>query len=204
MAQTNGGGVIEGWTRFDEAPSGTGKLAGFLSAILSVMQNWADNMQTHLPGYRDRVVHVCLKPDEGGLNLNMPEELITPLSQRGRAAAEELIARFAGPNSKCELTWENHRWVRYRTTMALIEEMLKKYRTAFNFSTEGDRSYSYLIERNLNDPPKSYHWTGEQKEFAVNLTEQLLNLAETWDQTESKFGDGAPKPRAELRIRPPV
>jgi hypothetical protein len=38
------------------------------------MQNWSDNMQTHLPGYRDRVLHVCLKPDEGGMNLSMPEE----------------------------------------------------------------------------------------------------------------------------------
>jgi hypothetical protein len=204
MAQRNSGGVIEGWTRFDDAESGIGKFAGFFSAIMNAMQNWADNMQTHLPGYRDRVVHVCLKPEEGGLNLNMPEDLIKSLSERGLAAADMLIARFAEADSKCELTWENHRWVRYRTTMALIEEMLKKYRTAFNSSVDGDRSYGNLIGRELNDPPKSYHWKREQQEFAANLTEQLLTLAETWDQTKSKFSEGAPKPRAELRIRPRV
>ena len=71
----------------------------------------------------------------------MPEELIANLSNRGQDAAQELIDRFAIPTSECELTWENHRWVRYRTTMALIEGMLKLYSTAFESTIEGDRSY---------------------------------------------------------------
>jgi hypothetical protein len=25
-----------------------------------------------MPGFRDRIAHVCLGPDEGGLNLDMP------------------------------------------------------------------------------------------------------------------------------------
>ena len=31
-----------------------------------------DNAQAKMPGFRDRIAHVCLGPDEGGLNLDMP------------------------------------------------------------------------------------------------------------------------------------
>lgn len=204
MAQRNTDGLIEGWTRFDDSSRGIDKLAGFFRAILDAMQNWADNMQTHLPGYRDRVVHVCLKPDEGGLNLNMPEELIASLSKRGQAAGQELISRFATPNPQCELTWENHRWVRYRTTMALIEGMLRMFAAGFNTTMEGDRSYKDLIGRDADDAPRTYRWTKKQKEFAAKMTEAALALAEDWQQSNSNFGDIAPKPSAELRIRPRV
>lgn len=204
MAKTNSGGLIEGWTRFDEVGRGTAKLAGFFSAILNAMQNWSDNLQTHLPGYRDRVVHVCLRPDEGGVNLDMDERLIEPLSERGRDAAQKLIERFAIPHSGGELTWENHRWVRYRTTMALIEAMLKSYSAAFDSSTDGDRKYLELIERDFDDPPKSYRWTARQKESGVNSTQELLALVEKWKQSPSHFSEHAPKPTAELRIRPRV
>jgi hypothetical protein len=102
MAMRNSDGIIEGWTRFDNAEKGSAKLSGFLSSILNAMQNWGDNMQTQLPGYRDRVVHVCLKPDEGGMNLNMPPQLIVNLSDRGQAAGQELVNRFATPSSESE------------------------------------------------------------------------------------------------------
>jgi Patatin-like phospholipase len=204
MAQRNSDGIIEGWMRFDDAKKGSEKLTGFLTAILNAMQNWADNSQTQLPGYRDRVVHVSLKPDEGGLNLNMDDKLIGPLSDRGRAAAQELISRFAMPNRESELNWENHRWVRYRTTMALVEGMMKMYSTAFDFPMEGDRSYASLIAREPNEPPGAYRWTKQQKEFAVHITEAMLELTEHWKQAKSNFSDIAPKPNAELRIRPRI
>ena len=69
MAMKNSDGIIEGWSRFDDAQKGSTKLTGFFGAILNAMQNWADNMQTQLPGYRDRVVHISLKPDEGGMGI---------------------------------------------------------------------------------------------------------------------------------------
>ena len=106
------------------------------------------------------------------------------------------------PNQECELTWENHRWVRYRTTMALIEGMLKMYSTAFDSTMEGDRNYLDLIGRDLNGPPRAYRWTKEQKEFAEKMTNAMLALAEEWQQSDSNFSDIAPKPIAELRTRP--
>ena len=48
----------------------------FAKTILYTMQNWVDNAQMRLPGYRDRVVHVLLAEDEGGMNLAMSPTLI--------------------------------------------------------------------------------------------------------------------------------
>jgi hypothetical protein len=39
-----------------------------------------------MPGYRDRVVHVKLAEDEGGLNLSMPPKIIEALGERGELA----------------------------------------------------------------------------------------------------------------------
>jgi len=39
-----------------------------------------DNTQLQVPGYRDRVVHVYVDKDEGGLNLNMPPQYVKRLS----------------------------------------------------------------------------------------------------------------------------
>ena len=47
------------------------KLAHFLVAIKDAMQNWRDNAQASLPGFRDRIVSLKLAQGEGGLNLAM-------------------------------------------------------------------------------------------------------------------------------------
>lgn len=88
--------------------------------------------------------------------------------------------------------------------MALIEGMLSMYSAGFNTTMEGDRSYKDLIGRDADDAPRTYRWTKKQKEFAAKMTEAALALAEDWQQSNSNFGDIAPKPSAELRIRPRV
>src|SRR5439155_23097721 len=74
----NSAGNNDRWIRFEWDPAskehlpGSTRLLGFLSAILAAMQNWSDNTQARLPGYRDRIATVTLTDEEGGLNLNMP------------------------------------------------------------------------------------------------------------------------------------
>ena len=91
------------------------------SAPLSIQcKNWTDNTQLRLAGYRDRVAHISLDDrTEGGINLNMPTPLIEELSERGRFAAAMLVDRFTGHNHR--LSSDNHRWVRYRSLMRLLE-----------------------------------------------------------------------------------
>jgi hypothetical protein len=75
-----------------------------LGAIVNTMYNWSDNLQTSVPGYRDRVAHIHHTEKEGGLNLNMKEETIDALSKRGACAGEMLRARFTGQDKTSALS----------------------------------------------------------------------------------------------------
>lgn len=205
MPPTNASGIAEWWTRF-EGERGEGSLSGFVGAIINAMQNWMDNAQSRLPGYRDRVVHVSLDArTEGGLNFDMPPPVIGALGERGRDAARLLVERFRGAPEAHELSWDNHRWVRYRTTMALLEGLLASLRRAARAPAPGDRSYADLIVRGPQDAPRSYPWARRaQRDFAAAATRELLDLGERWSDSGWSFGEGAPAPRPELRVRPKV
>src|SRR5262249_5400677 len=43
-------------------------LQSFFGSILSTMQNWNDDEQAKLPGYRDRIATIALHDNEGALN----------------------------------------------------------------------------------------------------------------------------------------
>jgi len=71
-----------------------------------------------VPGYRDRIAHIYLDSEQGGLNLNMPQLTVTPIADYGEQAAEKLIARFSYGTDGSQptvMTWQNHRWIRYRS-----------------------------------------------------------------------------------------
>ena len=80
-------------------------LVGFFGALFDTARNWGDTELMAMPGYRDRVVHVKLAEDEGGLNLSMPPKIIEALRRarraRRRTACRALCAdpdRQRGPN----------------------------------------------------------------------------------------------------------
>ena len=208
MPNGNTGGISETFTNFDQG-NGPTRLFGFVGALINTVRNWNDNMQTHLPGYRDRIAHVSLDKTEGGINLNMPPKLIVKLGKRGELAAKRLIEHFTVPANKIHLSWDNQRWVRYRSMMGLLEQMLKDIEFTINNPMPGDRPYLDLIQRQLGDPPKSYQLKKSQREFAYRATLELMALAEKWrklqaEDTNSTFTIGTPNPQPELRVRPRV
>src|SRR5262249_36507072 len=151
MPNKNVGGITETFTNFDQG-SGRDRLFGFVGALINTVGNWTDNMQTRLPGYRDRIVHISLdSKTEGGLNLNMPSDLIIELGKRGEEAARVLTEHFTLPAGEIELSWDNHRWVRYRLMMGLLEELLKQIESTIENPAPGDRSYHELILRNFDE-----------------------------------------------------
>ena len=194
-------GILAWWSRFDET-----SLAGFLGAILSTMQNWQDNAHLPLPGYRDRIAHISLAEHEGGLNLTMDRDTISRLSERGRWAGVKLRRQFAEPATDPWATsWDNHRWVRYRSTMAMLEVFLDRLHRGYTYQEAGERSYAELIERPEEEPPRSYRWwPARQRAFAIGATRDVVALAEEWAARDRGFAAGAPRPRPELRIRPRV
>lgn len=168
------------------------------------MQNWRDNLQTHVPGYRDRVAHVGVRDEEGGLNLDMPGTRITELARRGQGAAAELSRRFAAPVPGDVLTWENHRWIRYRTLLCLLQEALAGVARAFDEPMSDDKPLEELLRRGASDPPNSYRWRNSaHAEAALQATRLLLDVGRLKSDGIS-LCEGAPSPRPSLRVAPRV
>ncbi len=128
---TNGQGQTENWSN----PPEGGRLSQFLwflGQIVDTMHNWRDNIQLKVPGFRDRIAQIHLRDEEGGINLKMPPEYITALSTRGAYAARVLAERFSDdPPPDTILTWDNHCWVRLRSTMGLLEQHVARIERAF-------------------------------------------------------------------------
>jgi len=205
MPETNTGGIEEWWDRFDDERGALRRLTGFGAAILDTMQGWTDNLQMRGPGYRDRVVHVCHEEQEGGLNLEMPRETTLALAERGRCAAAVLRRRFAPEPEEPPhaLSWDNHRWVRYRSALELIERMLRGLRRGYRSGPPELRTYQGLADRGAESPPPSYRWARRaQAEFALEAADTLVHLAEEWAWRGESFAEGAPKPTPEIRILP--
>jgi hypothetical protein len=204
LPKTNAGGLLDSWHRLDPKP-GLSSLVGFVSGIVRTMQNHVDSGLAQQPGYRDRIVHVHTAADEGGLNLSMPPEVIEALTLRGQAAGRALVRRFAEtPGTDDGLSWDNHRWVRYRSALGAITEQLERLGNAWRSEPEsGDRSYRELVERNEEVGPAGYRLRSQaQRALALSLTELLAEVGKQSEESETGVGDGAPRPAPIARIVP--
>jgi hypothetical protein len=129
MPERNGDDIADWWYRFPKPTTrffglADGRLLAFLGGAVKTMQNRVDEAQMRVPGYRDRIAHVNLASTEGGMNLNMNDTAIKVLAERGEEAAELLIAAYdpkkpRGPG----ISWRNHRWTRFRSSLAVLEKM---------------------------------------------------------------------------------
>jgi predicted acylesterase/phospholipase RssA len=161
-------------------------LFAFLGTIVRTMQNWVDNTQMRLPGYRDRVAHVNLTDKEGGLNLIMPPEVIEALTQRGEAAGKML---------RDEFNWDRHRWIRYRTAMQQLQGKLEGMAQVYQGGFE-----SFLAGYDSDAEKSSFRKDLSWKERAREKTGNLLKAVQSW--RPQNFSDDAPGPAPDLRIGP--
>ncbi len=177
----SGQALLPAWNSIDG-------LFGFIGSIIGTMQNWTDNTQMRLPGYRDRVVHVYLSPEEGGLNLTMPKERVEALTQRGVAAGKAIQS----------LDWDGHRWTRFRTAMAQIQEKLDRVKEIY---TAGYRQFLDAHDSTKGRYQRPKGW----KDYALKSTDDLMKVVEVWDQDPNGHrldNEPLPHPGAELRMGP--
>ncbi len=171
-----------------EPPRQLETMVQFGKRLMDCLQNWADNAQTHVPGYRDRIVKVLHSKSEGGINLDMGPPAVAALGERGRCAGAVLQQRF---------DFANHRWTRYRSFMQALEDLLVSAE-AGHASTAPTPTYVTMI----NGPPPGSYRKSWDAAFGAEQTDALAAWARAVAASDHSFGDGAPGPRPRLQLRP--
>jgi predicted acylesterase/phospholipase RssA len=185
LPESNRGGVLEWWTPIHS-------LANFLGSIVTTMQNWRDNMLLRLPGQRDRIAHVLLEGEEGGLNLVMKKEMIDRIAAKGATAASVLRARYSdAPPPDAELTWRNHQWVRFLAFMPALEEMLDQWAKAFSEQTYDDLLSGAVPLPSYRSNPTRMH---------ASALALMRHVRENF--AGQPFGSVTKRPRPKAHLRP--
>jgi predicted acylesterase/phospholipase RssA len=204
LPNSNASGWLEAWYRFADKP-GAARFLGFLEGIVRTMQNRVDSTLARQPGYRDRIVHVHTDATEGGMNLAMPQQVIDALTSRGQAAGRQLAHRFAGASGTVEdMSWDNHRWVRYRSAMASLGELVEEIADAWDAPAgPNGRSYEELTARGDDTKPSSYRFTSAgQRDLATEFHSQLVTAGRVLRDSSIELETGAPRPPSRARITP--
>jgi hypothetical protein len=147
----------------------------FLSAVFDTMQNWTDNSLSRAPGQRDRICTIRLGPGEGGMNLDMPSEVISGLVQRGAAAGRNLAWIRRGtladwqPDEPEDADiyahqWDRHRFARLRTVLAGIGRYLADTREGLEHDFAPDLGYLDIADLATRARwlPYRDRWTSER------------------------------------------
>ena len=167
-------------------------LGGFLMRLLMSAKDWQDNLQSLLPGYRERIVHVVLKPDEGGLNLAMDQATINKLVGYGKLAGDTLCNDF---------DMDEHRWRRFLVAMARMEETLDDVANAYAGVPVAPETFRDFLSR-YSGAPAHY------KQLPPVLAAMLARGAEldasglAWRAKPTVRDGDIPHPPTHLRITP--
>ena len=175
--------AAQGILRAFRRVTGTGS---FLGAILGTMQTWQDDLQSTLPGYRERIVHVALDGDEGGLNLDMDPGKIDDLTRYGAAAGIYLRDDF---------DWAAHRWTR---ALAATRELADALDGIDRAAPGVGSPEAFVAARDVARRPyaQSQGWQRD----AVELLEAWATAGT--DASAVLDGGRFPRPRPRLRFAP--
>jgi predicted acylesterase/phospholipase RssA len=203
MVNRVGSGHLSWW--YPRPPPGgflDKRLGAFLGDIVDTMQNRVDDAQLRMPGVRDRIVHVSLSEEQGGMNLNMDPKVIERLTARGRSAGAKLVRRFSDERADGEpLSWNDHRWIRLRIAMPAVQQMLSDLlETYAGDPASGVGSYRDLLA-GAGGPP--YPMSNAAREQAQALLDQVAALRDELAAAEEALADGKPSPAPKARMVPP-
>jgi Patatin-like phospholipase len=188
-------GNNQGWQRSYKAIAkriALQELGGFIFGLISTMQNWRDLLQSRAPGHRDRIVHISLTGQEGGMNLNMPQRVLDGISRKGTDAGEALEG----------FSFANHFWIRWRNLASALQRytikvaesvdsqpIIPAYRGAHQTAATG------------MPPPPSYPFRSQDRQLgAEKLLHDLTVQGQDWKDSGPDLTIGAPRPLPQLQI----
>ena len=101
-------------------------LSDFGWQILAAAKDWQDQLASEITGQRERIARIFLDSSEGGLNLEMPEQVSRSLMRYGLDAGRLFTTRFS---------FDEHRWRRmlgvYRNTGEWIDRTAATWTSGF-------------------------------------------------------------------------
>ncbi|MEM8783463.1 MAG: hypothetical protein AAGE65_11490 [Planctomycetota bacterium] len=174
--------------------------------IFRSAQNWHDNAYLQLDMFRDRVAEIWLTPEQGGFNLTMPRQAIEDLVRRGEKAASALCDRFRDRISNDALSWDGHRWARYRATMPALATALQGFRNSVDHPGLDEKTLAELLDAAAEAP--CYRVAGKKQADAMrSVTEDLMRFIATMNESGvcHRASDepfcGGPSPNARFGVR---
>jgi predicted acylesterase/phospholipase RssA len=171
-------------------------LFGFLMRLIDAAKDWQDNLQSTLTGSRDRIVHIYLKPEEGGLNITMPPALVGNLGGYGAEAGVLLRDSF---------DLDEHRWRRFLVAMDRLDHAFDDFTAAYDGLLQGPESFGTFLSRYPDDPdhpdhPLTYRQEPHDLDLLRKRAAELAALGRGWRaQPQMKK---LPKTKASLHITP--
>jgi len=186
----------------NEDDPGITRLGSFLSALWNATWSWNDASTARMPGVRDRVVRILLKPGEGGVNIRMSAQQIRDLANDyGYPAAREIYTRFVASRG-----WDEHRWVRFNALLTALRERIEGLAVA----AELDRHTTPLskqIEEAAGEPaldgPEAATLDSPQAQELRDLLAALKALEAKY-QAAGNYQPYVAVPPQELRLRPRI
>jgi hypothetical protein len=169
-------------------------IVAFFSRLIDAAKDWQDNLQSTLPGYRDRIVHVGLKSDEGGLNIAMPPKLVLRLGEYGAQAGMDMRDGF---------DLDEHRWRRFLVAMDRMDHTLDEIAAAYN-GQGGIESFAAFLNR-YPYPPNPVSYKDAARDHLETLKTRAADLAELsrrWEAQLQVPDAELPHPKTDLRITP--
>lgn len=165
-------------------------LVGFLLRLVDSAKDWQDNLQSVLPGYRERIVHIGLDDDEGGLNIAMDKPTIDRLADLGRQAGARLET----------FDFDAHRWRRFLVAMARMEQTLDEVAESYE-GVKGAESFREFLKR-YPDLAAEYRQNSKDVAEMLKRGAQLAKLGEEWRNEPLIRKGKIPRPETALRITP--
>jgi len=166
-------------------------LIAFVFALFDSAKDWQDSLQSILAGYRERIVTVNLKPEEGGLNLEMPPVRINQLTDFGECAGDLINGDF-------ELN--EHKWRRYLVEVRGLDEMLRQFADAYAETPEPG-SLGYADIATVYEPSSYKDLSASERKVLRERAEAIAALGKAFQKLQPLecFDDHMPKSRSRIR-----
>lgn len=191
LPNDNRGGRQRYWPKpGDETP--LGGLVGFVGSIVNTMQNWRDEIMFPYPGFRDRIIQISQRPDEGGLNLDMPEPLIESLGNAGEMAADRLIDRFHPEGNQQGKGWDKHLEARLATFLGTMQPGSASLAPVLSTNT-----WRVIVGR----LPR---YSKARRQLATDFLEGVQTLGNMGQPHGISLDKNAPRPLAQVKISPRI